>query len=147
MRRAAIQRCSWCLPFWREEGRDEISGLIPLAGFARQLLPPGGGERVELRAAIVLGLPPLRVDESFLLELEEGGVERAVVEREAILTDFLDTSRHAVAMERAEAFEGLEDHQGEGALLDFEFVGHGWSYGIPIPRYVLLPWRAIASYG
>ena len=116
-----------------EEGRDQVSGLLPLARLARELLPAGGGERVVLRAAVVLRLPPLGLDEPFLLELEQGRVERAVVERESVLARLLDAPRDAVAVERAEDVEGLEDHEGEGALLDFELFRHRPSYGIPIP--------------
>ena len=105
---------------------------MPFARFARQLLAPRGGERVVLRAAIVLGLAPLRVDEPFLLELEERGVERAVVEREAVLARLLDAASDAVAVQRSEHLEGLEDHQGERALLHVQFLRHCPSYGIPI---------------
>src|SRR5688572_11986106 len=107
---------------------------MPFAGFTRQLLAPRGGERIELRATIVLGLAPLCLDEPLLLELEERGVERAVVEAEAVLARLLDAASDAVAVERTEDFEGLENHQGERALLDVQLVSHGVSYGIPIRR-------------
>ena len=105
---------------------------MPFAGFARELLASVRGERIELRAAVVLGLPPLGLDESFLLELEEGGVQRAVVEGEAIPARLLDAAGDAVAVERAQALERLEDHEGERALPDIQFVGHLASYGKPI---------------
>src|SRR3954467_15711622 len=54
---------SWCLSFRREERGDEVRGLVPFAGFPGELFPPGGRERIELRAAVVLGLPPLGLDE------------------------------------------------------------------------------------
>ena len=122
------------LPSRREKGGDQIGGLVPFARFARELLPPRGGERIELRAAIVLGLAPLGRDESLLLELEQGGVERAVVERQAVLARFLDAARDAVAVQGPEDLEGLEDHQGEGALLHVELLRHVPSYGFPIRR-------------
>ena len=68
-----------------EKGGDQVGGLVPFAGFARQLLAPGGGERVVLRATVVLGLAPLGRDEPLLLELEERGVQRAVVEGDRFL--------------------------------------------------------------
>src|SRR5690348_3096362 len=152
-RHATLKRCSWCLPFRREEGRDEVRGLIPFAGFARELLPPSGGKPVILGAAIVLGLPPFRLDEAFLLELEQGGIEGAVVEREAILTGLLDATCDAVAVQRAKAFECLEDHEGEGALLDFELAHRGvlWDSHITVcseirPRKTNLSPRAAALW-
>ena len=105
---------------------------MPFAGFARELLAPRGGERIELRATIVLGLAPLRRDEPLLLELEERGVQRAVVEREAVLARLLDAARDAVAVKRSEDLEGSENHQGERALLHVQFLRHVPSYGIPI---------------
>ena len=126
---------------------------MPFARLARQLLAPRGGERVVLRAAVVLGLAPFRLDEPFLLQLEQRGVERAVVEREAVLARLLDAARDAVAVQRPEHLEGLEDHQGEGALLHVQLVRpcvgpmgfpydcnaaedlpQGLSYGLPIRR-------------
>jgi hypothetical protein len=35
-------------------------------------------------------------------------------------------------VEGAEALERFEDHEGERALLDIQFVGHVASYGKPI---------------
>jgi len=35
-------------------------------------------------------------------------------------------------VERAEALEGSEDHEGERALFDVQFLRHVSSYGIPI---------------
>src|SRR5215470_17952922 len=98
---------------------------MPFACFARELLPPGGGERVVLGAAIVLGLPPLGDDEPLLLKLEQRGIERAVVERESVLAGLLDAARDAVTVEGPETLQRFEDHQGKGALLDFELLGHG----------------------
>src|SRR5215208_5886470 len=107
---------------------------MPFAGLARQLLAPRGGERIELGATIVLGRAPLRGDEPLLFELEERGVERPVVEREAVLARLLDAARDAVAVKRPEYVEGGENHQGERALLHFQLLGHVPSYGNPIAR-------------
>src|SRR3954462_9755573 len=62
-----------------EKGRDQIGGLLPLTGLARELLSAGGRERIELRAAVVVGLSPFRLHEAVLLELQRGGVQRSVV--------------------------------------------------------------------
>src|SRR4051812_43907555 len=121
MRRECI---SWDVSTWREKGRDEIGRLVPLAGLARELLPARRGERVVLRAAVVLGLAPLGDDETLLLELEQGGIEGAVVERKPILAGLFDAPGDAVAVERPEHLECFENHEGEGALFDFEFVRH-----------------------
>src|SRR5688572_31779252 len=105
---------------------------MPFAGFSGELLAPRGGERIELRATIVLGLAPLCSNEPLLLELEERRVQRAVVEAETVLARLLDAARDAVAVQRTKHVEGLENHQGEGALLHVQLVSHDASYGIPI---------------
>src|SRR5205085_12522256 len=136
---------SWCLPSWCEKGRDQIGRLVPFARFARQLLASRRGERIELRAAIVLGLTPFRFDGSLLLELEECGVERTVIEGKPILARLLDPASDAVAVERSEDIEGLENHQGQRALLHVQFLRH-----VPSPRGVnrYLPRRtALGLYG
>src|SRR6266566_1243064 len=107
---------------------------MPFAGFARQLLAPRGGEGVVLGAAIILGLTPFRFDESLLLELEERGVQGAVVEREAVFARLLDAASDAIAVKRPEYVEGFENHQGERALLHVQLLGHGPSYWNPIRR-------------
>src|ERR1051326_3631007 len=97
---------------------------MPFAGFTGALLAAGGGEGVVLGAPIVLGLAPFRRDETFLFELEEGGVQRAVVEREAVLARLLDPPGDAVAVQGSQDLEGLEDHQGERARLHIQLLGH-----------------------
>src|SRR5439155_4584119 len=97
---------------------------MPFAGFARQLLASRGGERVVLGAAIVLGLAPLRFDKPLLLELEQRRVQRAVVEREAVLAGLLDAAGDAVPVKRPEYLEGSENHQGERALLHIQLRRH-----------------------
>src|SRR5687767_4508021 len=42
-----------------------------------------------------------------------------------MLARLLDASRHAVAVQRPEDIERAENHEGEGALLYFQLVGHG----------------------
>src|SRR5688500_4664834 len=105
---------------------------MPFAGLTRQLLSTRGCERVVLGAPVVLGLAPRGGDEPFLLELEQRGVERPVVERETIPARLLDPSGDAVAVQRPEDVEGGQDHQGERALLHVEFVRHGRPYWNPI---------------
>src|SRR4026208_1879006 len=97
---------------------------MPVAGFARQLPAPRGGQAVVLGAAIVLRQAPLRRDEAFLLELQEGGVEGAVIEGQAVLAGLLDAAIDAVAVEGPEDLEGFEDHQGQSALFDVQLLCH-----------------------
>ena len=78
-RASAARRYLMGPPLGREKGGDQVGGLVPLARLPRELLASRGGERVELGATIVLGLAPLRLDEALLLELEERGIQGAVI--------------------------------------------------------------------
>src|SRR5688500_12852016 len=105
---------------------------MPLMGFAGQLLATSGRQRVVLRSPVVLGLPPLSGDEPLLLELDEGGIERAVVERQPILARLLDPAGDPVAVQGAKDLEGRENHEGQRALLHVQLLRHGLSYWMPI---------------
>jgi hypothetical protein len=97
-------------------------------------LPAAGASQfIELGLAVVVGRAPLGRDEALLLQLEERGVERAVVDGEEAAAGLLDAARDAVAVQRPHRFESLKDHQGERALLDIHLVGHsGASYCLGI---------------
>ncbi len=115
--------------FYFEEAGDDGGGLLPVLGFGLEGFAAGFGEVVEAGAAIVFGGAPFGFDGAFLFEFEEDGVERALVDGEEIAADLLDAAGEAVAVERAENVESLEDHEGESALEDVGFlVGGGWGH-------------------
>src|SRR3954462_15452850 len=93
-------------PGRREECREDVSGALPLPALAFELGAAGAGQLVDLRLAVVVGDAPLTVDRALLLELEQGGVEGAVVDGEAIAGDFLDPAGDAVAVEWTHALKG-----------------------------------------
>src|SRR5207249_2989334 len=100
-----------------------------LARLTLDLPAAGARQPVELGLAVVLGDAPLRIDIAFLLELHELGIERAVIEREAIAARLLDAPRDAVAVQRPEALERFQDHQRERALPDVGLVRHAAPMG------------------
>src|ERR1700722_3006842 len=57
-----------------EESREDRGGLLPIAFFAAQEFTPGARQFVIFGFAIVVGLPPLRSDMSFLLKFQQGGI-------------------------------------------------------------------------
>ena len=79
------------------------------------MLPPSGGERVELGAAVVLGESPLGGDPASILEAAQGGVERALLDRENVVGRVLDPAGDGVAM-RGAGEERFENENAEGAL-------------------------------
>ena len=59
-----------------------------------------------------------------MLQLEQQGIERALVEGEKVAADLLDAAGDAVAMLRAQNIEGLEDHQRKRALQNVGLFFH-----------------------
>src|SRR5262249_31308075 len=97
-------------------------------------------EAIELRFAIVIGDSPLAGDRAFLLELDERGVERAVIDQHAVAADLLDAARDTVPVLRTHCLESLEHHQGERTLPNVGLFVHAYreygtgSYGLAIGK-------------
>ena len=68
------------LRFDFEKARDDRRGLLPIAGLCLQLLAAGRGKTIEARAAVVFRCAPLRSDRAFMLQLQQQGIERALVD-------------------------------------------------------------------
>ena len=90
-----------------------------------QLLPAGPRDRVELRLAVVVRRAPARRDPAALLQAEQRGVDRALIELQDVLADLLDAPGDAVAVQRPHRVERLQHHQIERALQD---VGPGLAH-------------------
>src|SRR4051794_34180939 len=80
----------------RQEARKNGRRLRPFARFTFDLLLAGAGELVELRLAVVVRHAPRRLHVALLFELEERGVERAVVDEQLVAARLLDAARDAV---------------------------------------------------
>src|SRR5207302_9767366 len=106
-RRAATSRL---LLLRGQETRKDGGRALPVACFLLELFTSSSGEAIELCLPVVCGKAPLGRDVAFLLELEQGGIERAVVHDEMIRAGLLDATGNAVAVERPERLERLEHH-------------------------------------
>src|ERR1041384_7782480 len=76
-----------------DRAQEELNGIgvaLPGADFAGELFASGGGEGVELGAAVVLGRAPLGVEQAAILEAVQRGVEGALVDLEDAARDLLD---------------------------------------------------------
>src|SRR5947199_3581465 len=82
----------------REKPIENRRRRFPFLDFALELLPPGLRQRVVPRTAVVLRETPLGADVALLFELEQGRVQRAVIEREHLAARLLDAARDAVAV-------------------------------------------------
>jgi hypothetical protein len=104
-----------------ENARHERGHAIPVVGFGAELTAARGGEAVELGLAFVVGLSPLGGDKALMLQAEERGIERALLNGELIAGDLLDAQEDTVAVERAEG-DRLQDEHVEGPLHEVELV-------------------------
>src|SRR5687767_16004544 len=130
----------------KKEAFDNLRRLLPLSNLGGNLLPSRTRQPVELRLAIVFGHTPLGGDGAFLLELQEGGVERAVVEGEPVAAGLLNPAGDAVTMERPQGFERLQHHQRQRALPHIRtgarrLCAHAVSYGKAIGMMAQLLWQ------
>src|SRR5215217_4691516 len=105
----------------RRDGRGET---VPVVRFELELLSPGARERVELGAAVVFAWPPFGGDPPFLLELVQGGVERAVADLKRVFRDLLEPVTDVPPVHRIQG-EHLEDEQIERSLNEVLWSTHG----------------------
>src|SRR5690349_21405595 len=114
--RSAVTTRASRLPAALEERAHDRRPLRPLGFLGLELAPPGGGDRVEARAAAGVGDAPGAADEAALLEAHEPRVQRAHVEAERSAGDLLEPCRNRVAVQRPERGERLQNHEVERAL-------------------------------
>src|SRR5919199_5335680 len=91
------------LALGRQESRHGRHSTLPVRGLDLELFLPGAGERVELRAARVRRLSPLRIEPAGALEPLQGGEQRSRVDLEHSPRDLLDPASDAVAVHGLEA--------------------------------------------
>src|SRR5262245_50294069 len=95
------------LPPGREEQLvEETDQATPARRLALEPPAPRFRDAVILRFAPVLGRLPRSFDEALLLEAHQGGIERALVQREGMLGDLFETRGQGVGVQRS--------HRGQG---------------------------------
>src|SRR5262249_48802728 len=95
----------------------------PVGGFPLELLSSRPRERVELRAPVVLGRLPLRLDPALLLELVQCGIERAVADLKHLAGHLLQALADRPAVERLQR-EDLQQEQVECSLYEVGRFAH-----------------------
>src|ERR1035438_1919151 len=83
---------------------------VPALGFHAQPFTPSRRELVELGAPVVVRRPPLALEQTLVLQTEQSGIQRALLDVERASGDLLDAQQHAIAMTRPER-NGLQDQQ------------------------------------
>src|SRR3954463_4627909 len=105
---------------------DGVGEAGPRIVRREELFLSGCCQAVELRAPVVLTNPPLGGDQSALLQLVEGRVERPFLHLQHVARAVLDPARDPVAVGRRPR-EGLEDHEVERALQEIHAFVHSSS--------------------
>src|SRR3954466_6988463 len=122
-----------------ENRADRRREPIPRRALPSQRSATQRRERIELRAAVVLALAPLRRYPAVLLELVQGGVERPVADLEHLARDGLESLAHRPAVGGLER-EHLEDQEVERALYQVSRFAHErYSTWLPMGRYHATP--------
>src|SRR5262245_22751777 len=73
---------------------------FPVLRLVGGLLPAGAGNGVVLCLSVGVGLAPGRRNPTALLEAEQRGIDRALIELEHVLADLLDAPRDPVTVKR-----------------------------------------------
>ena len=106
--------------------KDEEHGFgvaRPVSGAAFELCPSFRGELVELRAPVVVGHAPLRLEPAAVLHAVERGVQSALVHTQGLARGLEDPRGDVVAVSRPED-ERLEHQHIERAAEEVEIGVH-----------------------
>jgi hypothetical protein len=119
-------RVSYFLRLGAESRGDCGDEAIPAVGFLAQTLEARSGELVELGPAVVVGCAPARFEKSLAYQAIQGGIERALFDKQGSTRNLLDAQKYAVTMERAER-DGLENEEIESAGKELSLASHASS--------------------
>src|SRR4051812_11484260 len=101
---------------FEEELVDESGEAAPPFNLALQLAFAAPGDGVELRFAVALRPPPGSLDPALLLEADERGIQRALIEGERMVRDLRQARGQRIRMQRPHGRQGAQDDEVEGAL-------------------------------
>src|SRR5487761_1138991 len=91
----------------REELAEDRRCLLPIARFLLQLPPARARQLVELGLAVVLRNTPLGHNRAFLLQLEQRGIKRSVIQGKKVSAGLLNPASDPVAVLRPHCLQGL----------------------------------------
>src|SRR5436305_4826880 len=90
--------------------RDRGGQTVPVGSLLAQ--PPASrrSQRVELRLAVVLALPPLGGDQLLVLQPVERRIERALRDFQSLARDLADAQQHSISMQRRQRHRLQNQH-------------------------------------
>ena len=89
-----------------------------------QLLSSRPCQAIETRPAVVLRCAPLGRNRALMLQLEQDGIQSALVDGQKISADLLDPPRDPIAMLWPQHIQRFQDHQPQRALQYICFLFH-----------------------
>src|SRR5262249_7045457 len=95
---------------WRKKACQNLRCSLPAFHFGRQLFTPGARDGVILGAPIVFRHAPSGTNPSPLLQIQQRGINRTLIELWQMAAGLLDTPRNAVAVQGAKRLERFERH-------------------------------------
>ncbi len=110
---------------------------VPTRGLRFRVVCGGARQLVIFGFAIVVGDAPFGSDVALLLEFQQRGIQRPVINRKQVTASLLDAAGDTVTVKRAHGLQRFQNHQGQSSLPDVFFVGHclfASSYGKAIAQ-------------
>src|SRR6266850_7012617 len=120
----AGSRASHFLRLGPQDCSDHLRHAIPLFSFSLESAFTRGREPVIFRPAFIFRLAPFTGDPPLVFETIQGGVQRALLNFQAIFRNLLNAQQDAVAVQRAQG-NRLEDEHVERALQKVKLLVHG----------------------
>src|SRR5215472_8129426 len=106
-----------------DDAGDGSREAAPVGGFAVEGTATKSRQRVELGAAVVFALAPLRLDPALLFELMQSGVKRAIAYLQHIAGDLLQANGYGETVEGFES-KNFQEQEVESALHEVRRFGH-----------------------
>jgi hypothetical protein len=117
--------------------RDGGCQLAPRCDIGLELCAPAPGQRVILRATVIGGRAPFRLDPTATLEPMKSRVDRALPNMKRRARDLVKSFGNRPPMPRLES-ECLEDQQFQRALREFNMVAHASPFRFDRRAYRIL---------
>src|SRR6185436_4751554 len=112
---------------------DEPGEAPPALRLLVERARTGLGDAVVLRLAIALGPLPRALDPTLLLEPDQRGIQRALIEEKRMLGHLLEPRRQSIRVLRPHRRQRAKDDEIQRALKKLDFLAHATT---PLPIQV-----------
>ncbi len=106
-----------------QDSSNDVGHAVPVFGFRKQPALPCSGEPVIFGFAVVFRLAPFTGDPALMFQTIERGVQRALLDFQAIFGNLLDAQQNAVAVQGPKG-NGLQDQHVQRALQNVQLLVH-----------------------